>query len=372
MLAPLILLLSSAGFTHSALHKTVYAGGYKLSYWAGGEDYASWCKSRELCTAHDSFLAMPKTATLETAIEEIVPTNGYTWIGATDAVAEDYYRWSDGTAVDDYYTDWQPGQPDQFTNYEDCLEIRYYSSLAWNDRACESRNGHVCQQSQSKEVASQNSVLTFSDASGNLDSRATFLEARKACENNGMRLARVDEKKEYETLKQKLRGNPEVKYWIETEFADCVYMSYINSLKASDCMDLKLPFICEEISPWAVTLSSESAELQEEENLKIDCTAKGFPLPVVSWYKDEELLTNDSNERVHQSIESASSTLVINNSHLTDAGRYRCFATNAAINFELNVLAFVDLKVNPKGVEFQKVEEKTPDFFAEVQKLKEK
>ncbi|XP_074538588.1 galactose-specific lectin nattectin-like [Halichoeres trimaculatus] len=64
-----------------------------------------------------------------------------TWIGASDAEQEKRWFWIDGTPFD--YQFWSHGQPDDYKNNEDCLQMNFAGS-AWNDRPCFSSLPYVC------------------------------------------------------------------------------------------------------------------------------------------------------------------------------------------------------------------------------------
>nr|XP_057939159.1 galactose-specific lectin nattectin-like [Doryrhamphus excisus] len=63
-----------------------------------------------------------------------------TWIGCHDAIAEDKFVWTDGTEFK--FSDFVPGQPDNFNDNEDCCEINRTNQ--WNDDACVDPNYFVC------------------------------------------------------------------------------------------------------------------------------------------------------------------------------------------------------------------------------------
>ncbi|XP_062591548.1 C-type lectin domain family 4 member M-like [Saccostrea cucullata] len=63
------------------------------------------------------------------------------WIGVSDIFEETkFVRMSDAEVVTDIK--WAKGQPDNYNNNENCLEI--YSNGEWNDRNCDERNGFIC------------------------------------------------------------------------------------------------------------------------------------------------------------------------------------------------------------------------------------
>ncbi|VVC99014.1 unnamed protein product [Leptidea sinapis] len=84
-------------------------------------------------------------------------TDDVYWIGATDAVHEGEFRWSDGLPFS--YAHWFPGwrkhasQPnDDGTSGQDCVEVRRempprpaHPTFMWNDRSCREHNHYVCE-----------------------------------------------------------------------------------------------------------------------------------------------------------------------------------------------------------------------------------
>lgn len=62
------------------------------------------------------------------------------WIGFNDRDQENGYVWSDGSAVD--YTNWNPGEPNDFHGYEDC--VVYNPGGGWNDQNCYFSSRFVC------------------------------------------------------------------------------------------------------------------------------------------------------------------------------------------------------------------------------------
>ena len=62
------------------------------------------------------------------------------WIGFNN-LEKTGYQWSDGLPTT--FTNWNPGQPDNYNNVEDCAEIR--SNSLWNDANCyNGRRGWMC------------------------------------------------------------------------------------------------------------------------------------------------------------------------------------------------------------------------------------
>ena len=64
----------------------------------------------------------------------------YFWIGFNNIDKSKGYMWSDGLPT--YFTNWSPGQPDNYNGVEDCAEIR--SNGLWNDANCYIGRGWMC------------------------------------------------------------------------------------------------------------------------------------------------------------------------------------------------------------------------------------
>uniref|UniRef100_A0A3P9N3W2 Galactose-specific lectin nattectin-like n=1 Tax=Poecilia reticulata TaxID=8081 RepID=A0A3P9N3W2_POERE len=64
-----------------------------------------------------------------------------TWVGGHDAITEGQWMWSDGSKFD--YSSFALGQPDNFAQSENCLEINY-SGNKWNDRVCNQPWPFIC------------------------------------------------------------------------------------------------------------------------------------------------------------------------------------------------------------------------------------
>uniref|UniRef100_A0AAY5K6J8 C-type lectin domain-containing protein n=1 Tax=Esox lucius TaxID=8010 RepID=A0AAY5K6J8_ESOLU len=67
---------------------------------------------------------------------------GITWIGGNDAVQEGVWLWSDGSKFS--YQNWSRGQPSNFNNRENCMEINYGADRGKNDAACWHKFPFLC------------------------------------------------------------------------------------------------------------------------------------------------------------------------------------------------------------------------------------
>nr|XP_039266264.1 macrophage mannose receptor 1-like [Styela clava] len=342
-----IILMSAASIANAGQYETAYADGYDLTLYGDAENTA-WCKAQQLCEEKGSDgLAILDSSNLNVAAESIIPSGGRAWIGGNDLTTEGWFRWTNGNSVNSGYNKWRSGEPNDGFGTEDCMEAIGFN---WNDRTCTDSNMFICQLATSRQTSAHYAVFEYSDAFSQYNSKANYWEAQRECENKGMRLARVDSIEEFEVIQKKIARNRDGKYWIASKYDKCVYMSH-NEFDVTDCTKTSLPYVCEVVTPWAVSLSDESPKLREGEDLQIECTAKGFPLPDVAWYRDGDRITMETDQRVHQAVVAGGSTLVIKKADLADAGQYRCYATNAAINFENKVFALLGLKVYATGKE---------------------
>ena len=74
-------------------------------------------------------------------------------------------------------------------------------------------------------------------------------------------------------------------------------------------------------------------------SIAIDCPVSGIPLPDITWVKDGQQLAANQNDDIR--VVSRGQRLEVNSVDLSDAGKYKCVAKNAAgfveRNFELHV-----------------------------------
>ncbi|CAH3127383.1 unnamed protein product [Pocillopora meandrina] len=68
---------------------------------------------------------------------------GKIWIGLNDWSLERGFTWSDGSPVT--YLNWLPGEPNDKTGMENCIEM-WPPSRGWNDQSCADRRGYICKQ----------------------------------------------------------------------------------------------------------------------------------------------------------------------------------------------------------------------------------
>ncbi|XP_043941249.1 hemicentin-1 [Protopterus annectens] len=82
----------------------------------------------------------------------------------------------------------------------------------------------------------------------------------------------------------------------------------------------------------------EDVRVKEKHNVTLTCEATGSPVPTITWMKDDQPLSKDT----EHNILSGGRFLELFNTHVADTGRYTCIASNTAgdrsQSFNLNVL----------------------------------
>ncbi|KAJ8008533.1 hypothetical protein DPEC_G00105860 [Dallia pectoralis] len=71
---------------------------------------------------------------LLSVIEKSTKRDQRAWIGATDAVQEGLWLWSDGSRLK--YNNWSYGQPSNYKGQEHCMEMNYGADRGQNDAPC--------------------------------------------------------------------------------------------------------------------------------------------------------------------------------------------------------------------------------------------
>ena len=103
-----------------------------------------WAAGRTACQSLGGDLASIHSAAENAAVLAVIPQSAAPWIGATDAVSEGTWRWSDGTPWD--YSNWLPGEPNN-GDYGNCAHMNWASihfnraDPRWNDTPCDGSEG---------------------------------------------------------------------------------------------------------------------------------------------------------------------------------------------------------------------------------------
>ncbi|XP_072020400.1 macrophage mannose receptor 1-like [Amphiura filiformis] len=107
----------------------------------------TWDGARSFCVASGGDLASFHSEAEEVYIRDsydaLDPDNAYGyWIGLNDRAVEGGYEWSDGSPVE--YTNWEPGEPNDYGGIEECVESFLNPGRAWNDLDCNAPRHWIC------------------------------------------------------------------------------------------------------------------------------------------------------------------------------------------------------------------------------------
>ena len=110
----------------------------------GGKSYA---EALAYCKTKGGKLVEPKSAQANNDIIDLAKAIGIQaniiWIGINDISQEGDFRYaSDGKPLT--YTNWNPGQPDDSGNNEDCVLLWNKYEFKWNDAPCSLKRSFIC------------------------------------------------------------------------------------------------------------------------------------------------------------------------------------------------------------------------------------
>jgi hypothetical protein len=116
--------------------------------WYEGHDYIfymtpkTWQEAKSICARGGRHLASPSRGAENNFVKaQVVQHGGGTWwIGYTDQVQENFWKWEGGSPV--LEVQWASGEPNNWNN-EDCATID--GSGLWNDLACTATRNFVCE-----------------------------------------------------------------------------------------------------------------------------------------------------------------------------------------------------------------------------------
>ncbi|XP_070554028.1 galactose-specific lectin nattectin-like [Ptychodera flava] len=121
------------------IHKRWVCYGRNGCYLVFCQHY-NWKTARRVCRAYRGELASIHNSYQRAVIYALARRFGNLWIGLNDIAREMQYRWSDRSKIN--YGWWQPGEPNDYCNREDCVEV--YRNGHWNDARCYYRRRFVC------------------------------------------------------------------------------------------------------------------------------------------------------------------------------------------------------------------------------------
>ncbi|XP_043944421.1 hepatic lectin-like [Protopterus annectens] len=107
-------------------------------------DSKNWNDARHACEEDNSHLIVIDSKLEQDVFSQI--TTSHYWIGLTDQQQEGIWQWVDGTSYDDGVKFWHTGNPDDYHNNEDCIELYHHDGKTlWNDSNCNRRQKWICE-----------------------------------------------------------------------------------------------------------------------------------------------------------------------------------------------------------------------------------
>jgi len=107
-----------------------------------------WFSAQEYCWEKGGYLAEIKSKDQEDSLDEFLNDGVYYWLGLTDLAHEGTFKWEEGHDEADY-TNWWPGQPNNYDETEDCVvkSLQSYESatidaIGWDDYPCDEETIH--------------------------------------------------------------------------------------------------------------------------------------------------------------------------------------------------------------------------------------
>ena len=107
----------------------IYMGAYGGSNYYCSNDPSLWPDAKKTCQSYGGNLAVITSAEENEFLANILTIQS-AYIGLSDASSQGNYTWCDGSALE--YTNWYPGQPNNYNNNQDYCEM--LSNGQWNDQ----------------------------------------------------------------------------------------------------------------------------------------------------------------------------------------------------------------------------------------------
>ncbi|XP_041636061.1 ladderlectin-like isoform X2 [Cheilinus undulatus] len=106
----------------------------------------TWAYAEKRCQARGGNLASVHSFDEYIFIQEMIleVSRGYplAWLGGSDAQQEYVWLWSDGSYFN--FPLWCPGQPDNKSGWQNCIQMNYGDHKCWDDQWCTDYLPFVC------------------------------------------------------------------------------------------------------------------------------------------------------------------------------------------------------------------------------------
>ncbi|XP_047661872.1 C-type mannose receptor 2-like [Tachysurus fulvidraco] len=160
----------------------------------------NWTEAQRYCRQHYTDLAMVRNETENQKIRSMFNNTYFSsfWIGL--------YRtrsWSDKS--NSSFSNWKPGQPDNYRQNESCTAVSFNDSGKWTDENCSHAFPFLCYSTMPSLPSHQYHFVSVNK---------TWTEAQRYCRENYTDLATIDNMEEMITLLNTVNGSYSGLAWI--------------------------------------------------------------------------------------------------------------------------------------------------------------
>ncbi|XP_045182689.2 perlucin-like protein [Mercenaria mercenaria] len=113
-------------------------------------DLEPWINAQMICQGFGGNLAEVETEKENTFLtNEVKRLKGNYWLGGNDLSNEGEWQWWN-SKEDFMYTNWLPGEPNNYRNGENCVDIRItgtgsHQAIGWWDDQCQKSKLYICE-----------------------------------------------------------------------------------------------------------------------------------------------------------------------------------------------------------------------------------
>lgn len=133
------------GFGKSVLRSTGFWQAFNGRSFLFVTDAVSWAHAQQDCLAMGGNLATIHNKQEQEFVQSVA--EGQTaWIGFSDAQENRYWFWINSNPLS--YTNWCPGEPNNYPGIQNCAVINYTDRGCWDNDVCSKRFPFVCERKE--------------------------------------------------------------------------------------------------------------------------------------------------------------------------------------------------------------------------------
>ncbi|XP_047661516.1 macrophage mannose receptor 1-like [Tachysurus fulvidraco] len=170
------------------------------------KQYMNWTEAQRYCREHYTDLVSVRNETENYRIRLLLYRSDYYIYNYYDPVWIGLYRtrsWSDKS--NSSFSNWKPGQPDNYAQNESCTAVSFNDSGKWTDETCSKGFPFLCYSTMSSTSSRQYHFV---------NENKTWTEAQRYCRENYTDLATIDNMEEMNTLLNTVNGSYSDLAWI--------------------------------------------------------------------------------------------------------------------------------------------------------------